>query len=55
MSKKYPTTEDGFQLNAVTDMPDIRDLKYQPALVYLEDEILPPEKMIILNQGTEPL
>lgn len=53
MSKKYSTTEDGFQLNAVTDMPDIRDLKYQPALVHLDDEILPPENLIVLNQGTE--
>ncbi len=53
MSEEFKTTEDGFQLNAVSDLPDIRDLKYQPALIPLANEILPPENLVILNQGKE--
>ncbi len=53
MSTDFTKTEDGFRLNAVTDTPDIRDLRYQPALISLKEKILPPKKLTILDQGKE--
>jgi hypothetical protein len=50
---KSTNTPDNFQLNAEPDTPDIRDLIYQPALIPLKDEIIPPKDLKILDQGTE--
>jgi hypothetical protein len=47
------TSDDNYQLNAVADLPDIRDLVYQPALIPVKDTIGPPEDLIILDQGRE--
>ena len=49
----FEETPDKFKLNAVADMPDIRDLEYQPALIAVEDTIVPPGDLVILDQGTE--
>ncbi len=43
----------GFHLNAVPDIPDFRDWIYQPALIQLELEMLPPDDLPVLDQGTE--
>ena len=53
MGDIYPVTQDKYRLNTISDIPDIRDLVYQPALIPLKDEILPPEDLVILDQGRE--
>lgn len=45
-------TPDGYTLNAVKDLPDIRDRMYEPALIRVKDEIKPPE-VSALDQGRE--
>jgi len=45
-------TPDGYTLNAVKDLPDIRDRMYEPALIRVKDEIKPPE-VSALDQGSE--
>lgn len=42
-----------FLVNVVADQPDARDWVYKPALIQLASAMLPPEKLKILNQGTE--
>lgn len=42
-----------YLLNAVPDVPDIRDRYYDPALIPLKRQIDPPEGLIIRNQGQE--
>ena len=49
----FAETPDKFKLNAVADMPDIRDLEYRPALIAVQDTIVPPGDLVILDQGTE--
>lgn len=49
----FAKTPDDYQLNAVPDVPDLRDLIYQPALICLEDSISPPQDLEILDQGKE--
>ena len=44
---------DGFLLNAVPDVQDLRDYPYVPALVQLRSELQPPKKRSVLNQGRE--
>ncbi|MCP4114908.1 MAG: C1 family peptidase [Desulfobacteraceae bacterium] len=53
MGDIYPVTQDKYRLNAIPDIPDIRDLVYQPALIPLKDEISPPEDLVILDQGRD--
>ncbi len=53
MGDIYPVTQDKYRLNTISDIPDIRDLVYQPALIPLKDEILPPGDLVILDQGRE--
>jgi hypothetical protein len=45
-------TPDGYTLNVVKDLPDIRDRMYKPALIRVKDEIKPPE-VWALDQGGE--
>lgn len=45
-------TPDGYTLNAVKDLPDIRDRMYEPALIRVKDEIKPPG-ISALDQGRE--
>jgi hypothetical protein len=44
---------DNFVVEVAPDLPDIRDWKYQPALVNLKRYIDPPRNLIILNQKSE--
>ena len=53
MIQQNPPTVDQFQVNAQSDIPDIRDWPYQPALVRLRSSLDPPENRQILDQGTE--
>ena len=46
------TTQDGYALNVVKDIPDIRDRIYEPSLIRLKDEIKAPE-IRALDQKTE--
>jgi len=45
------TTPDGYTLNVVKDLPDIRDRIYQPSLIQLKDEIGPPEIQALDQKG----
>jgi len=45
-------TPDGYTLNVVKDLPDIRDRMYEPALIRVKDEIKSPE-VVALDQGGE--
>ncbi len=49
----YHVTPENYQLNAVSDTPDSRDLVYRPALIQLVDEKLPPQDLLVLDQGKE--
>jgi len=49
----FPTSPDGFVLNAMPDVPDIRDRPYEPALIQLKPSIDPPKDLDILDQGQE--
>jgi hypothetical protein len=52
--KKIITTPDKYQLNGVSDSPDIRDRMYEPALIQLKTHLDPkPYSMTILDQGRE--
>jgi hypothetical protein len=42
-----------YLLNAVPDMPDVRDRYYEPALIPLKKKIDPPQGLMILDQGKE--
>ena len=42
-----------FLLNAVPDIPDIRDRYYEPSLIPLKPTITRPDELIILDQGQE--
>jgi len=53
MSSEFPTSTDNYQLNAISDLPDVRDLLYQPALTAVKDFIDPPDDLFILDQGQE--
>jgi len=52
MSKKTQKINN-FPVNVVADTPDSRDWIYMPALLQLASPLSPPEKLNILNQGTE--
>jgi hypothetical protein len=43
----------GYLLNAIPDIPDIRDRYYDPSLIPLKPRIDPPQGLIILDQGLE--
>ncbi|MCB1759694.1 MAG: peptidase C1 [Gammaproteobacteria bacterium] len=53
MSQSETVQLDQYQLNAVADIPDFRDLIYQPALVRLKPYLRRPPNLIILDQGSE--
>lgn len=42
-----------YLLNAVPDVPDIRDRYYEPSLIPLRNSIEPPQGLMILDQGKE--
>ncbi len=42
-----------YLLNAVSDVPDIRDRYYEPSLIPLKDKIDPAQGLLILDQGQE--
>ena len=44
---------DGYLLNGIPDELDLRDYPYEPALIKLKSEILPPKKRAVLDQGEE--
>ena len=44
---------DGYLLNAVPDQQDLRDYLYEPALIRLRNEVLPPKERTVLDQGDE--
>lgn len=52
-TSKFKTSPDGFVLDAVPDIPDIRDRPYEPALIQLRKAMDPPDKLIILDQKAE--
>lgn len=43
----------GHQLSALQDVPDLRDLPFQPSLTQLKIQLRPPSKLIILDQQKE--
>ena len=43
----------GYELNAIPDLPDIRDHYYEPALIPLQPTIGPANNLLILDQGQE--
>jgi len=53
MSIEFPVSTDNYLLNATSDLPDLRDLLYQPALTPVKDFINPPDRLVILDQGQE--
>jgi len=50
---KPVTSSNGYVLNAVNDVPDIRDRMYQPALRQLSSDMIPEDDLTIFNQGGE--
>ncbi|MBF0395043.1 MAG: peptidase C1 [Alphaproteobacteria bacterium] len=52
VSPTAPTLAD-YKLNALPDVPDIRDRYYEPALMPLKLDSPPPPDLKILDQGTE--
>lgn len=53
MAKTTIKRLDGYALNATHDLPDNRDLTYQPPPIRLKDNLLKPRSLTILNQGRE--
>ena len=53
MPETKPRKLEGFMVNAQTDIPDIRDWPYEPALIQLRPKIDPPSGLSILNQRSE--
>ena len=51
--RKIETTSQGHQLSALQDVPDLRDLPFQPSLNKLKKQLRPPSKLIILDQQRE--
>ena len=49
----FTSSPEGYVLNAVPDVPDIRDRPYEPALIQLKPSMDPPDNLTILNQGKE--
>jgi len=45
------TTPDGYTLNVVKDIPDIRDRIYEPSLIQLKNEIKAPEIQVLDQEG----
>ncbi|GAX59338.1 permease of the major facilitator superfamily [Candidatus Scalindua japonica] len=50
---KFLTSPDKYVLDAMSDIPDIRDRMYEPMLVQLKKKIDPPDNLFILDQGRE--
>ena len=53
MSNQTFTRMGDYLLNAVPDIPDVRDRYYEPSLIPLKRQIDPPKNPIILDQGQE--
>jgi hypothetical protein len=53
MSNKTFDRMGDYLLNAVADVPDIRDLYFEPSLMTLAQKIDPPPELVILDQGQE--
>ena len=51
--RKAPPKLGRFKLTARADAPDFRDFIYEPALLSLAPELIPPPDLNIRNQGTE--
>lgn len=52
-SRVIEKTDKGHQLSALQDVPDLRDLPFQPSLRQLKIQLRPPSKLIILDQQRE--
>lgn len=52
-SRVIEKTTQGHQLSALQDVPDLRDLPFQPSLTQLKIQLRPPSKLIILDQQKE--
>ncbi len=50
---KFSMSPDKYVLDAIPDIPDIRDRMYEPMLVQLKKKIDPPDSLAILDQGRE--
>jgi len=51
--RKIETTSQGHQLSALQDVPDLRDLPFQPSLSRLKKQLRAPSKLVILDQQRE--
>ncbi len=52
-SRKIEATDSGYKLSALRDVPDLRDLPFEPTLARLRKSIDPPAGLIILDQKKE--
>ena len=52
-TRKIEYTDKGYQLNAIQDVPDLRDLPFEPSLNKLSQYIRPPSGLITLDQKLE--
>ncbi len=52
-TSRFSVSPDKYVLNAVPDIPDIRDRMYEPMLIQLKEKIDPPDNLAILDQGRE--
>ena len=51
--RRIEKTDKGYTLNALQDIPDLRDWPFEPALRQLNRYIRPPSRLIILDQQKE--
>ncbi len=51
--RKIETTADGYQLNALQDVPDLRDWPFEPSVSRMKKYLRPSAGLMILNQGRE--
>jgi len=52
-TRKIEYTDKGYQLNAIQDVPDLRDLPFEPSLNHLKQYIRSPSGLTILDQKQE--
>ncbi len=50
---RFKTSPDKYVLDAVSDIPDIRDRMYEPMLIQLKNKMDPPGNIAVLDQGRE--
>jgi len=52
-TRNIESTDKGYQLSALQDVPDLRDLPFEPSLNKLRSAIRPPTGLVILDQKQE--